>query len=156
MRIQEELVVEGKALAETDAAVFIDSEYRTRVEGYKREMDELREELREALSNDDLELQQELQKARTELEEQISRITRDSENLSAQYANERARNLQNTDPTAAGAQRNPDEGTRRDVEPQRGGRSSNSVGESNHLIRCAKLTFVRFYEPPTRTAPIPG
>ncbi len=153
MRIQEELVAEGKVLGDTDAAMYIDSEYRTRVDRYKREIDELREELRGALSNDDLELQQELQNTRAELEEQISKIMRDSENLSKQYANERAKYLEGTDQVAGGVQGNHDEDTQRDGEPQRGDRSSDSIGENPPSSHDVLLTFVHPQEPLMETAP---
>ena len=90
-------MIERRELGDTEAAIYIEGENRTRIEGYKREIADLREELQQALSDDDQDLQEELQKTRSELEEQMSKILRDSENLSSRYAEERRKYVEGLD-----------------------------------------------------------
>lgn len=89
MRIQEELVIEKKDLGATEAAEFLDKEYRVRVENQRKQLEELREELRGAVLNQDVETENELQKTREGLEEQIKKMIDNVDHFSSQYAEER-------------------------------------------------------------------
>lgn len=106
MRIQEELVDEKKALGNTEAAQYLDNEYRERVENHRKELEALREDLKEALLNNESGTENELQKERECLEEQIKKMIDEADHFSSQYAEERQRRGRSESTPSSGTQKN--------------------------------------------------
>lgn len=91
LRIQKELVDEGKDITQTDAGVELDRELAALMEKHKREMADIQEQMAEAIAEKDMETKKELEQVRQELENNMRQIETDRDRLSREYAQEKER-----------------------------------------------------------------
>ena len=90
LRIQRELVDEGKDVAETAAGEELNGELVAMQKKYMKEIAEIRKEAKEALAARDLAAKRELEQVRQDLLKKIEKIESDKERLTREYAAERA------------------------------------------------------------------
>ncbi|KAF8071789.1 hypothetical protein FPV67DRAFT_1482720 [Lyophyllum atratum] len=91
LRIQRELVVEGKDISETAAGAELNRELMAQVQKHRKEMRALQEEMKEAIRTRDEETRKELEIESKRLMEQLNRVQADSEKLASSYNEEKAR-----------------------------------------------------------------
>ena len=91
LRIQEELVIEGKDITQTSAGEELDRGLAEQIRKYKQEMDEVMKEMREAVSAEDKELKRELEIETQRMEQEIKKFENDRERLESDYKKERER-----------------------------------------------------------------
>jgi len=91
LKIQRELVDQGKDITETDAGVELDRELAALAKKHKEELAEIQKDMTEALAAKDEETQKELESVRQELKSNIDNINNDRERLSREYADEKKR-----------------------------------------------------------------
>ena len=89
LQIQRELVDEGKSIIDTAAGESVNQELKDRIERHEAEMEELREEMVQALKKKDEETRRELEGERRRLQELVDKITQDLERMAVSYAAER-------------------------------------------------------------------
>lgn len=91
LRIQEELVDEGKEITQTSAGAELERRFHEVIERYKRDLAKTQKLIDEAITEKDLMTKQELETHRLATEEKIRRIQFDRESLSRKYAETKAR-----------------------------------------------------------------
>ena len=91
LRIQRELVDEGKGISETAAGIELDSELEIMRKRHIEELAEVRKEMEEALALKDEEMRKELEAVRRDLLRYIQKIERDRARLSKEFAEEKAK-----------------------------------------------------------------
>ncbi|KAI0082662.1 hypothetical protein K474DRAFT_1654788 [Panus rudis PR-1116 ss-1] len=89
LRIQKELVEEGKGIEETAAGEAVNEELARVIRKHKEEMDQIRVEMQEALDAKDMQTKAELEAYRKQLEEATAKAERDRECLASEYAEAR-------------------------------------------------------------------
>ena len=90
LRIQCELVDEGKDITETGAGQELDRELATLRQKHMKELEEVQAEMKAALQAKDSETRKELEKVQQDLTRNVQKIENDRERLSREYAAERA------------------------------------------------------------------
>ncbi|KAI0080988.1 hypothetical protein K474DRAFT_1657166 [Panus rudis PR-1116 ss-1] len=85
LRIQKELIDEGKKITETEACMELDREMALAMKRHQEEMQSLKEQMEEALLNKDAETKEELERVRRELEQNVKDMEQKRENLSKEY-----------------------------------------------------------------------
>ncbi|KAF7327943.1 hypothetical protein MKEN_00374500 [Mycena kentingensis (nom. inval.)] len=85
LRIQSEIVDEGKTLGQTAAGVEINRELAKQAKMHKAEMDELRERMEDAIRERNDEARQEVEDATRELHEKMQRVKNDAQTLTAAH-----------------------------------------------------------------------
>ncbi|KIP04290.1 hypothetical protein PHLGIDRAFT_109800 [Phlebiopsis gigantea 11061_1 CR5-6] len=91
LRIQRELVDEGKDITQTAAGVELDRELAVLRQKHLKELAEIQSEMEAALLAKDLETREELEQVRQDLLKNMEKIESDRERLSREYEAERAR-----------------------------------------------------------------
>ena len=91
LRIQEELVIEGKEITKTSAAEELNRELNAQIRKYQQEMEEAMEEMQRAMNAENEELKRELQEKAQWMEKEIKRFKNDSQRLSSDYKKEKER-----------------------------------------------------------------
>lgn len=81
MSIQKEMVTDGKSLDQTQAGMEVESELRRQRDRFKKDLEEVREMMREALEARDRESANALQEHKAETERKIERIKEEREKL---------------------------------------------------------------------------
>lgn len=89
--IQQELVDRELELGQTSAGLDLSNELAAQAERHRKELEELREEMKEALEKKDVEARMELEEAKANLENKIWRLEIDGKEMSLQYAAEKHR-----------------------------------------------------------------
>ena len=89
LRIQKELVDEGKNISQTGAGQELDRVLLELMEKHEKELADVRKDMVEALAAKDREMQAELKEARKELMDQIQQIKDDRDRLAKEYDAER-------------------------------------------------------------------
>ena len=95
LRIQRELVDEGKDIKNTAAGEAINEELNMLIRRHAVEMNALREEMRQALKEKDEETRKELEEETRRIKEQMDRMKADSETMASKY-NEERRKMEET------------------------------------------------------------
>ena len=91
LRVQEELVDEGKDITETEAGEAVNEELSKKIREHEAELKGLREEMAQALREKDEQARQALEEAKRKLQDEIEKIKTDSANMDAKYVAERER-----------------------------------------------------------------
>ena len=91
LRIQKELVDEGKDIMQTAAGVELDRDIAALRENHLAQLAEIQQEMEEALAEKDLKTKRELEDERAKLFRTIKKIEDDRNRISKEYAEERAR-----------------------------------------------------------------
>ena len=91
LRIQRELVDEGKDITQTAAGEELNRELAAMQKKHLAELAEIQREMEEALAAKDMETKEELEKVRQDLLRNVEKIENDRERLSKEYADERAK-----------------------------------------------------------------
>lgn len=91
LRIQRELVDEGKDILETAAGTELDRELAELTARYKREMMDLKKEMKEALSSRDVEMQKDIVEAQREILRKMAEVESERTRLPKDYAREMAK-----------------------------------------------------------------
>jgi energy-coupling factor transporter ATP-binding protein EcfA2 len=89
LRIQRELVDEGKDIMDTSAGVELDRELAEMAKKHKEELAEVMNDMEEALATKDMETKKELEEVRESLLKNIQNIENDRERLSKEYERDR-------------------------------------------------------------------
>ncbi|KAH8074810.1 P-loop containing nucleoside triphosphate hydrolase protein [Cristinia sonorae] len=89
LQIQRELVLEGKDIAETAAGRELGQELAELNKKHKEQLTEIQREMSIALMEKDIQTQQELNRVRDELIEEMQKNAQERVNLASQYARER-------------------------------------------------------------------
>lgn len=89
LRIQEELIDEHKDIADTGAGQELGRELAALIRKHHAQLAELQTELDEAVRAKDMQSKKELEQARKDIEERISRAERDRARLSTEYVQEK-------------------------------------------------------------------
>lgn len=89
LRIQQELVDEGKDIKETAAGEAVNEELNALMRRHAAEMNALREEMRQALKEKDEETKRELEEETRRIREQMNRMKAESEAMASKYEEER-------------------------------------------------------------------
>jgi len=89
LRIQQELVDEGKNIKDTAAGEALNEELNTLIRHHEIEMNALREEMRQALKEKDEETRRELEEETRRIREQMDRMRAESNTMAAKYNLER-------------------------------------------------------------------
>jgi len=89
LRIQEELVEEGKNIKDTAAGEAVNEELNRLIKRHKIEMNALREEMRQALKEKDEETRRELEEETRKIKVQMDKMRMDSETMASKYKEER-------------------------------------------------------------------
>ena len=95
LRIQQELVDEGKNIKDTAAGEAVNEELNMLIRRHQAEMSSLREEMRQALKEKDEETRRELEEETRRIKEQMDRMRVESETMAAKY-NEERKKMENT------------------------------------------------------------
>jgi len=95
LRIQEELVEEGKNIRDTAAGEAIDEELHRLIKRHEIEMNDLREEMRQALREKDEETRRELEEETRKIRAQMDKMRMNSEAMESKY-NEERRKMEET------------------------------------------------------------
>ena len=91
LRIQEELVDQGKGIIDTAAGQALNRELNEQMRRDEAELKVVQEEMAQALEKKDEETRQELEEERKKLEERMEKVKKDSEEMAATYAAEKER-----------------------------------------------------------------
>lgn len=91
LRIQRELVDEGKDITQTAAGEELNRELAIMQQKHMEQLAEIQQEMEEALAARDLESKEELEKVRKDLLRNVEKIENDRERLSKEFADEKAR-----------------------------------------------------------------
>ena len=91
LRIQQELAIEPKDIANTMAGKVISREFNEQIRRYQTELKEIRQEMERALKWKDEKMRRELAEDARKLEERMAEIARDEKRMSADYIVEKAR-----------------------------------------------------------------
>ena len=91
LRIQEELVDQGKGIIDTAAGQALNHELNEQMRRDEAELKVVQEEMAQALEKKDEETRQELEEERKKLEERMEKVKKDSEEMAATYAAEKER-----------------------------------------------------------------
>ena len=91
LRIQQELVDEGKTIINTAAGESINRELNEQIERHQVELKQLRTMMARALKEKDQEMKQRLEEVQRDLQEKIKKVARDSERMAANFAAEKGR-----------------------------------------------------------------
>lgn len=91
LRIQQELVDEGKKISDTAAGEAINEEINMLIRRHEVEMRGLREEMRQALKEKDEETRKELEEETRRIREQMDKMRVESETMASKYNEERKR-----------------------------------------------------------------
>ncbi|KAJ3559128.1 hypothetical protein NM688_g527 [Phlebia brevispora] len=89
LRIQRELVDEGKDITQTAAGEELDKELAELARKHAQQLAEIQQEMEEALEAKDMETKKELEQVRLELEKNMQKIENDRDRLSREYQEER-------------------------------------------------------------------
>lgn len=89
LRIQEELVDEGKDILETAAGIELARELALQAQRHKEELERIKEEMEEALSQKDVQSQKELEEAERDFEARMQKALHDRQTLSLEYSKKR-------------------------------------------------------------------
>jgi DNA repair exonuclease SbcCD ATPase subunit len=89
LRIQEELVDEGKDIKDTAAGEAVNEELNRLIKHHEAETKALREEMRQALKEKDEETRKELEEETRKIREQMNKMRKESEAMSSKYNEER-------------------------------------------------------------------
>lgn len=89
LRIQRELVDEGRDIADTSAGVELDRELAAVQRKHKEELKEIQKEMEEAMRMKDDQTRRELEQVRRQLENDMNRVENDRQRLSAEYEEEK-------------------------------------------------------------------
>jgi Skp family chaperone for outer membrane proteins len=91
LRIQEELVDEGKTIAETDAGEELDRTLNEHIRKHQRGVKTLMEDTQKAMKDKDEQTRKELEIETKRMEREIERFQNDSKRLESDYQKERER-----------------------------------------------------------------
>ena len=91
LQIQRELVDERKDIINTAAGEAVNQELREQIKRHQVELDEVQEEMAQALERMDEQTKRELERDRRKLQERMEKIKKDSEGMVANYAAEKER-----------------------------------------------------------------
>ena len=91
LRIQEELVIEGKDITKTSAGEELNREFNAQIKKYQQEMEETMEEMQRTMGAENEALKRELEEKTRWMEKEIKRFKHDSERMSSDYKKERER-----------------------------------------------------------------
>ncbi|KAF7374716.1 hypothetical protein MSAN_00356900 [Mycena sanguinolenta] len=89
LRIQRELVDEGKDIGQTAAGAELNRELAAQIERHKAEMVQLQQELQEAIRAKDEETKKELEIETRKLQAEMTRVQNDSKKLASEYTKQR-------------------------------------------------------------------
>ncbi|KAJ7261784.1 hypothetical protein B0H12DRAFT_336639 [Mycena haematopus] len=89
LRIQRELVEQGKDILQTAAGEELNRELNAQVQRHKEEMAKLQQELQEAIRAKDEETRKELEIETRKLQAEMTRVQNDSKKLASEYAKQR-------------------------------------------------------------------
>jgi hypothetical protein len=95
LRIQEELVDEGKNIKDTAAGEAVNEELNALIRRHEVEMNALRDEMRQALKEKDEETRRELEEETRKIKEQMDKMKVEAETMSLKY-NEERRKMEET------------------------------------------------------------
>uniref|UniRef100_A0A0W0EUU7 G domain-containing protein n=1 Tax=Moniliophthora roreri TaxID=221103 RepID=A0A0W0EUU7_MONRR len=90
LRIQTELVDQGKNLSETAAGAELNRELMEQIRKHEHEMRELQKEMQDAIQQKDEETRKELEAETKKLQVEMNRIRSDAQELVTDYANQKA------------------------------------------------------------------
>ena len=85
LKIQRELIDEGKEIGETGAGVELNREFQELVERHRREMKELEENMRKAMEEMDEESREELEGEKKKMEEKMEKLQNDSAEMQSKF-----------------------------------------------------------------------
>jgi hypothetical protein len=91
LRIQEELVDEGKDIIETGAGEELNRELNAQIRKYQQEMEDTIKEMQQAMAAENEELKKELEIKTRWMEKEIERFQHDSQRLESDYKKEKER-----------------------------------------------------------------
>ncbi|PSR78109.1 hypothetical protein PHLCEN_2v7573 [Hermanssonia centrifuga] len=91
LRIQRELVDEGKDITQTAAGEELDRELAALAKKHMEQLAEVQKEMEEALATKDMETKKELEEVRNDLMKNMEKIENDRDRLSREYAEEKKR-----------------------------------------------------------------
>ena len=91
LQIQRELVDERREITHTSAGEIINRELNELIRRHQGSLNEIQEEMRQALRDKDEETRQELEEQKQKLQEEMRRIREDSEGMASNYAEEKER-----------------------------------------------------------------
>ena len=91
LRIQEELVIEGKDITQTGAGKELNQAQTEQIRKYKEQLDEAMKEMQEAMSEENEGLKRELKERTEEIEREITKFQKDRERLASDYKKEKER-----------------------------------------------------------------
>lgn len=89
LRIQRELVEEGRDITETAAGIELDRELAEVQRKHKEDLREIQKEMAEAMRMKDDQSRKELEQVRRQLESEMNRVENDRQRLSSEYAEEK-------------------------------------------------------------------
>ena len=89
LQIQRELVDERREITHTSAGEIINQELNERIRKHRASLNDVQEEMEQALRRKDEETRKELEEQEQELQEEIKRIEEDSEGMASHYAEEK-------------------------------------------------------------------
>ena len=89
LRIQEELVIEGRSITETGAGEELNREYNAQIRKYRLEMEEAVREMQEAMGAENEELRKELEIKKQWMGEEVERFKKDSQRLESDFKEEK-------------------------------------------------------------------
>jgi hypothetical protein len=91
LRIQRELVEEGKDISETSAGEELNRELNAQIKKHQQEMLVLKEEMQQAMKDKDEETRRELEIETQKMQREISRFENDAKRLASDYKSEKER-----------------------------------------------------------------
>jgi chromosome segregation ATPase len=89
LKIQQELIEQGKDIGQTGAGAELNREIREVVERYERDLRELEEDMRKAMEEKDEESRKELEEERRKMQKEMEKLRKDSTEMGSMF--ERAR-----------------------------------------------------------------
>ncbi|ESK95349.1 hypothetical protein Moror_3874 [Moniliophthora roreri MCA 2997] len=90
LRIQTELVDQGKSLSQTAAGAELNRELMEQIRRHEREMRELQKEMQDAIRQKDEETRRELEVETKKLQAEMNRVQNDAQKLVSDYTNQKA------------------------------------------------------------------
>ncbi|KAF9647079.1 hypothetical protein BDM02DRAFT_2812674 [Thelephora ganbajun] len=107
LKIQRELIDEGKDIGQTGAGAELNREIREVVERYQREIKELEESMRKAMDEKDEESREELEVEKRRMQEEMEELRKDSTEMESKFEEDK-REIRGTDETSPGGIRGGD------------------------------------------------
>ncbi|KAG7089356.1 hypothetical protein E1B28_011046 [Marasmius oreades] len=149
LRIQTELVDQGKSISETAAGAELNREMMEQIRKHEREMKELQEEMKAAIKAKDEETRKELEAETKKLQAEMSRVQTDAQRLASDYTAQKAELEEKMEAVKRAAEAEKVEQQRRIEELRRtlDENANSSSAEREHLQRQLNEAIARYNQP---------